>query len=442
MKKIILFEGDIETQGYFSIQMKKELERLGHPVYLYDLKSPWKSSMEMLAFIEKGNTIVLSFNFHGMCMEPQFIDEEGIYIWDAFGIPCYNILADHPYYYYKLLEGRPQQYIQISIDRGHEAFMKRFFPEVKLGPFLPLGGTELADILRTSEKDGIPCELLPERVDSRRPIAEREIDVIFTGNYADPARFEKYITRHGDEYTQFYYEMIHNLLEHPQQTVEDVVERYLRREIPDVTEAQLKETMQNITFIDLYIRYYARGQVVRALVDAGVKVHVFGDKWDELECNHPENLINGDSLYSEECLYQIQNSKISLNVLPWFRSGPHDRIFNTMLNGAVCLTDSNPYLDEMLVGECGGTFLPAEKRDEASLSAEKRDEASLSAGATAAVNCIKYSPANPEQMAEHVIRLLADTEKLQKIADVGYRLAQEHTWAARMCEFSKWLEKD
>ena len=408
MKKIILFEGDIETQGYFSIQMKKELERLGHPVYLYDLKSPWKSSMEMLAFIEKGNTVVLSFNFHGMSMEPQFLDEEGTYIWDALEIPCYNILADHPYYYYNLLEARPKQYVQLSIDRGHEEFMKRFFPEVKLGPFLPLGGTELRKILRTSEKDGVPCDLQPEHVNSRRSIAEREIDVIFTGNYADPARFEKYITRLGDEYTQFYFEMIHDLLENPQQTVEEVVERYLRREIPSVSEAELKETMQNITFIDLYIRYYARGQVVRALVDAGVKVHVFGDKWDELVCEHPENLINGDSLYSEECLYQIQNSKISLNVLPWFRKGPHDRIFNTMLNGAVCLTDSNPYLDEML---------------------------------TDGEKCVKYSLKNPQEMAKRVISLLKDTERLQKIADEGYELAGSHTWAARMQEFSKWLEE-
>lgn len=431
MKKIILFEGDIETQGYFSIQMKKELERLGHPVYLYDLKSPWKSSMEMLAFIEKGNTIVLSFNFHGMCMEPQFLDEKGTYIWDGLEIPCYNILADHPYYYYQRLAEAPKNYIQLSIDQGHEAFMKRFFPEVKLGPFLPLGGTELAEIVRTSEKDGIPCELLPERVCSRRPIAEREIDVIFTGNYADPARFEKYITRLGDEYTQFYYEIIDDLLENPQQTVEEVVERYLRREIPEVTEAELKETMQNITFIDLYIRYYARGQVVRALVDAGVKVHVFGDKWNELVCEHPENLINGDSLYSEECLYQIQNSKISLNVLPWFRGGPHDRIFNSMLNGAVCLTDSNPYLDEMLVGECDGTSMPAENRDEASLWAE----------ATAPVNCIKYSLTDPEEMAERVIRLLSNPEKMQKIADAGYELACSHTWAARMGDFSELLEK-
>ncbi|MBQ8199422.1 MAG: glycosyltransferase family 1 protein [Lachnospiraceae bacterium] len=409
MKKIILFEGDIETQGYFSIQMKKELERLGHPVYLYDLKSPWKSSMEMLAFIEKGNTVVLSFNFHGMSGEPQFLDETGTYIWDALSVPCYNILADHPYYYYNMLLQRPKSYVQLSIDRGHEAFMKRFFPEVAMGPFLPLGGTELVRILGTSEKDGIPCGLQAERVDSRRPMAERGIDVIFTGNYANPARFEKYITRLGDEYTQFYYEMIEDLLAHPQQTVEEVVERYLRREIPEVSEEQLKETMQNITFIDLYVRYYARGQIVKALVDAGVKVHVFGDKWNELDCEHPENLMDGDSLYSEECLYHIQNSKISLNVLPWFRGGPHDRIFNTMLNGAVCLTDSNGYLDDFL-----------------------KDE----------VNCIKYSLEKPQEMAQRVMELLSDTERLQKIADAGCELAQSHTWAARMQEFSRWLEQE
>nr|MBQ8253286.1 glycosyltransferase family 1 protein [Lachnospiraceae bacterium] len=421
MKKIILFEGDIETQGYFSIQMKKELERLGHPVYLYDLRSPWKSSMEMLAFIEKGNTIVISFNFHGMCGEPQFLDEDGTYIWDALEVPCYNILADHPYYYYNLLASRPKRYTQISIDRGHEAFMRRFFPDVVMGPFLPLGGTQLEEILATSERDGILCRLSPDRVNSRRPIAEREIDVIFTGNYADPARFEKYITRLGDEYTRFYYEMIEDLLTHPQQTVEEVVERYLRREIPEITEAELKETMQNITFLDLYVRYQSRGQIVKTLVDSGVKVHVFGDKWNELVCEHPENLIDGDSLYSEECLYHIQNSKISLNVLPWFRSGPHDRIFNTMLNGAVCLTDSNPYLDTCL--EDG-------------------------------VNCIKYSLAEhgsdadahllagPQETARRVIGLLSDTERLQQIADAGYELAQLHTWAARMQQFSKWLERE
>ena len=119
MKKLILFEGDIETQGYFSGQMKKELLRLGYDVYLYDLKKPWKSTGEMLRFLEKGNTMLLSFNFHGMCQEPQFLDENGTYIWDALDVKCCNILADHPYYYYKLLAQRPRNYCQLSIDKNH-----------------------------------------------------------------------------------------------------------------------------------------------------------------------------------------------------------------------------------------------------------------------------------------------------------------------------------
>ena len=110
MKKIILFEGDIETQGYFSRQMKQALEKLGHDVYLYNLKTPFKSSSEMLHFIEKGNTVVLSFNFHGFSQEAEFMDADGTYLWDALDIPVCNILADHPYYYYKLLAQRPKKY--------------------------------------------------------------------------------------------------------------------------------------------------------------------------------------------------------------------------------------------------------------------------------------------------------------------------------------------
>ena len=79
-----------------------------------------------------------------MCQEPQFLDENGTYIWDALDVKCCNILADHPYYYYKLLAQRPRNYCQLSIDKNHEAFMRRFFPEIELGPFLPLGGTQIS----------------------------------------------------------------------------------------------------------------------------------------------------------------------------------------------------------------------------------------------------------------------------------------------------------
>lgn len=364
--------------------------------------------MEMLAFIERNNTIMLAFNFHGMCNEAQFLDENNVYIWDALNIPCYNILADHPYYYYKLLAQRPRNYCQLSIDLGHEKFMRRFFPQVKMGPFLPLAGTQLAEDGGTHS--GMSSESVGRAKDMQTGLAvsQRPIEVVFTGNYASPSRFTKYITRLGEEYEQFYYAMIDDLLQHPTQTVEQVVEKFLRREIPEVTEAELKETMQNITFLDLYVRYTIRGEVVKSLVDGGIRVHVFGDKWDELCCEHKENLINGDSLYSVECLEKISQSKISINVLPWFKGGAHDRIFNTMLNGSVCLTDSNPYLDTMLVdGE----------------------------------NCVKYDLLELDKLPELVRSLLSHPEQMQQIADNGYRFARQHTWAKRMDMFSEWVEK-
>lgn len=37
-----------------------------------------------------------------------------------------------------------------------------------------------------------------------------------------------------------------------------------------------------------------------------------------------------------------------MNVMPWFKDGAHDRVFNSMLNGAVCFTDWSRYLTENL----------------------------------------------------------------------------------------------
>ena len=34
--------------------------------------------------------------------------------------------------------------------------------------------------------------------------------------------------------------------------------------------------------------------------------------------------------------------------MPWFKDGAHDRVFNSMLNGAICITDHSIYLDEII----------------------------------------------------------------------------------------------
>lgn len=44
----------------------------------------------------------------------------------------------------------------------------------------------------------------------------------------------------------------------------------------------------------------------------------------------------------------LADAKVSLNVMPWFKDGAHDRVFNSILNGAVCVTDPSRYLEEEL----------------------------------------------------------------------------------------------
>ena len=53
MKKIVMFDGDIETQQYFTYRMREEFERLGHEVYTFNLSKTSESLTGLMRFVEK-----------------------------------------------------------------------------------------------------------------------------------------------------------------------------------------------------------------------------------------------------------------------------------------------------------------------------------------------------------------------------------------------------
>lgn len=181
--------------------------------------------------------------------------------------------------------------------------------------------------------------------------------------------------------------------------MDEVIIEHLNRDVEDITEEGLKDTLPNMIFIDLYVRHYFRGEVVKTLVDSGLKVHCFGAGWDHLDCRHPENIVNGNVLDSLGCLQQISRSRISLNVMPWFKDGAHDRVFNSMLNGAVCVSDGSKYMDEIL-----------------------RD----------GKDYIKYDLDRLAELPEKIRELLVDRDRWEDIVKNGYNKAVNgHTWADR-----------
>ncbi|WMJ89745.1 glycosyltransferase family protein [Anaerocolumna sp. MB42-C2] len=390
VKKIILFKGQIETLGYFSEQLAKAFAEKGYEVYLFDFNNDYQGINDLIWFCEKENTVMITFNFIGLNNEDIFLMENGEFFWNQREILCVNIIVDHPFYYHEFFKKPPLRYILFCVDQNHVNYMKRFFPDLKNVFFLPLAGTQLTDRFISYE--------------------ERKYDIIFTGNYTPPHTFDKYINRIDDDYSLFYHNIIDNLINNPDKTIEEAIEYQTRLEINDLTEEDLKNAMASMIFIDLYVRFYFRALAVQTLVDNGFRVDVFGKGWDLLECRNKNNLVIHGGIESHECILNMLDSRISLNVMPWFKAGAHDRIFNTMLSKSVSLSDGSTYITEQFTEES---------------------------------DIVLYSLASMDKLPAITGDLLGNPDKAADIAEAGFQKSRIiHTWKNRAETLSMYINRE
>ncbi len=403
--RIILMGGGTETLEFFSLQMDKAFRKMGYETYIFDLCHEEESSAGLHKFVinQEDRCVLITINFDGIHYETSLFDPDGSYFWNVHHIPCINISVDHPFFYHDVLAIHPENFYEVSIDRYHDNYMKRFYPEIKRGPFLPLAGS------RYCEEDAYVNFLDGKSLNYTKtedvlkqpltPIADRPIDIVFTGNYTPESMFEDSINRNGKEYADFYMDIINDLIHNPDRADDVVIEEYLRKELPDMSDENLRDTIPYMIFIDTYIRCYFRGRAVAVLADSGHKVRCIGKGWERLQCKHPENITAETTHLSAGCLYKISQSKLSLNVMPWFKGGAHDRVFNSMLNGAVCVTDHSEYLDEIL----------------------KDGE-----------NAVFYDLKTIGNLPDIVDLYLKDNDKMQYIQEEAYSFAtRNHTWENR-----------
>jgi spore maturation protein CgeB len=153
------------------------------------------------------------------------------------------------------------------------------------------------------------------------------------------------------------------------------------------------------------LRFYERLEVLQALVSRGVVVDVYGHGYEELSIAGCDCLRIHGAADSAQCLQAMQQAKVSLNVMPWFREGAHDRIFNAMANGSVCVTDTSRYLDEIL---------------------------------TDGEDIVFYDLLDLPKMVDTVKSLLGEPERLWRIQNRAQKTVEQgHLWSHR----AAWLEK-
>ena len=397
IRKIIFIKNAVETLGYFSEQIALELERNGYETCFIDYERMYESMDEMLHFLEREETALVTFNFIGLRGESVFQTESGRSIWQEENLPILNILVDHPLYYHSCLKEAGERMRVFCVDREHVGYVRRFYPGVKV-EFLPLAGNELF----VSQKDGehgihrTHCEDVPEPV----LYGQRTFDLVFAANYVSMEMLEEKVKALDDDYRIFYRRITEDLIADPAQSVDAVMERHIRNELGAVPEEQLCAAMSGMIWIDLFIRSYFREKVVQTLADAGIIVRVFGADWEKIHCKKPQNVrTSGGKVNSAACVQAMRDARIALNVMPWFKDGAHDRVFTAMLQGTAALTDDSRYLRE----EC-------------------RD----------GENICFYSLRALEQLPDRVVSLLEDPVRMAELAERGYRMAEKrHRWKKR-----------
>ena len=379
---LVLFRGELDTLNLFSDQLKQGFLELGYEIFEFDLSQSLKSMGSLYEYIKEGSVrAMIAFNsyFFGMTLP------SGQNMWEALDIPCINILVDHPYWYHDILLRTPATGILLCIDRNHMNYVNRFYPNIPTNGFLPHGGTSLCS--------------------THKPISERKTDVLYAGSlyqaeqsdFPDRNSPEKRICDRSIEY----------LISHPEDTVESVVEQQCRRADVILSDEELRMFISTYAHIvDRVASSHYREKVVGSIAKAGVPLELYGDGWAGCDWVQLPNVHYGGRVTPEEILMKMEDSKIVLNSMPWFRDGSHERVFNAMLCGAVVVSEASKYFEEVLPP---GTWVPFK------LESERLSE-----------------------LPQCILDLLSDETEMQKIACAGHDLAvSAHTWKARALELHR-----
>lgn len=277
-------------------------------------------------------------------------------------VKLWHIILDHPLYHNSVLRQPLKNMRVVCLDETHAEYIRKYYSHIKEVIVMPL-----------------PADTAKSLV----PYNERSRDVLFTGTYTssedivalamrsggDSVEIKNFQTMHKELAQEFinsmqiFNKMAGYLLENPCETIEkaytfalgDITDEKVLRE----TAAAFADGLELNFSADMFIRAVIREELLMEMLRNGIDVDIFGHGWEKFveKCGNVEK--SGDrfkgkiNICGEVDYRQLPelyaDTKIALNVLPWFKAGQHDRIALAMCNGCACVTDESTYLEKKFV---------------------------------------------------------------------------------------------
>lgn len=356
---------------YFGDSLGNALTSLGHKVEYFKVDENELDDLEQ--YVGKHFDAMIDFNSD----LPRALMDDDSYFLDHVDAPFFDFILDHPLYHHDSLKHKLQNFHVVCLDDNHKKYIEKYYPHIKSVTVTPMTG-ELA-----FGKDHIDWD----------EFDNRKYDILFSGTYTAPARLETAINKMPTPVAETVYELIEMLKADSSLTIEDAVDTLSETEIYDYINLDKPLHTQTFYLADAYVRCLNRKKLVEALDKCEHELHLFGALWEELPLKHatihreiPFNLT----------FTVFTKAKISVNIMPNFKAGSHDRVFSSQLNGAVTLTDPT-------------TLLEKEYKD--------------------GQNILFYDLKDIDEATFIVDENLKDLDKLKKIAQSGYEIASNnHTW--------------
>lgn len=329
--RIVMFYSQTESFNFFTDRLAEELQKRGHEICICDLedqKDETEHSYRNLnQFLSEKVDVVICFDGLGT-REDQFIEQ-----WNRHQAVVIDILMDPPFRFHPTLEKHPEKYLLFCCDLEHVEYVKKYFQkEVAEVAFMPHVG------------------VLPQKDSPVIPFRERKYDILFSGSYVRPESYLEKIQGlfpNAPDICRLYQYVYDTLLKDSSLTIEAAVLNTLKKMEYSVSDTMLKTLLNRSLYIDWAIRMHHRGRVISSLAGAGLELYLLGEGWEAHPSVEYTNVhrIEGQVPYVRT-LACMADAKINLNVMPWFKAGTHDRIFNSLLQHSLPLTDPSIWITE------------------------------------------------------------------------------------------------
>ena len=310
------------------------------------------------------------------------------YILNNFDIPVWHYILDHPLYHYKALKVQLNNYNVICLDTFHAKLIRESFPHIREVKVIPLSADEysISNISKKYCQDNMADTNSDSSYNtlSYHKCSKRAVKLLFTSTYTDPVKVALLYNKSGlniqnnnindkdinDNSTKNTLikdmdndYLLNALLNNPSFTQEKAVQYLRSLNILDNSSSTI-QYLHNNFLIDVYLQCIIREEIVSIIIKNRIPITIYGHGWDAF-ADKCDILIPEYTKYLDirkEVTYNrlpaiYSNARLSLNQMPWFKGGMHDRIPLALMNGCLSLTDASTYLTDVLnIGENEGVY--------------------------------------------------------------------------------------